>query len=212
MAKNISVQEMDGFLRQLKWVIAGGVVFFVLPLAIYAFYLERRFESFEDSLLPSLPEKLPGETPPPGDLEHLDYDPVDGQLVYVPAYSHVYHGNGEAYLLTVTLSVRNTSLQHDIVLESVRYFNTKGVEVKAYLDGPVRLPPLGTTEVVVERDDAAGGSGANFLVRWYANRPVTKPIIEAIMIDTKGQQGISFVRRGEAIGEVSSQPQIQDLE
>jgi hypothetical protein len=87
----------------------------------------------------------------------------------------------------------------------VRYFDTRGKEVKSYLDKPVRLPALGTTEVLIERDDSTGGSGANFLVEWYANQPVTEPIIEAVMIDTKSQQGISFARRGSVISEVALQ-------
>lgn len=92
-------------------------------------------------------------------------------------------------------------MDSEIVVQTVRYFDTKGKEVKSYLDKPVRLPALGTTEVLVERDDASGGSGANFLVEWYANNPVTEPIIEAVMIDTNSQQGISFARRGSVISE-----------
>ena len=172
MAKKISVGEVDSFMRQLKLVIAGGIVLFLAPLAIYAFYLERRFETFAETLQPNLPQRLAGDDLARGDLQHLAVNPVEGQVVYVPAYSHVYHGKGEPHMLTVTLSV------------------------------PVRLAPLCPTEVVVERDDAAGGSGANFLVEWYANQPVTRPVIEAVMIDTKGQQGISFVRRGSVVSEV----------
>ena len=55
--------------------------------------------------------------------------------------------------------------------------------------------------MIVEREDASGGSGANFLVEWFANHPVTAPIIEAVMIDTQSQQSISFARRGVVIKE-----------
>ncbi|MCG8653599.1 MAG: aldehyde dehydrogenase family protein, partial [Pirellulales bacterium] len=132
---------------------------------------------------------------------HLAVDPVQGQIVDVPAYSHIYHGKGRPHLLTITLSIRNTSLDNELILKSVRYHGTRGTLIRSYLDTPVRIPPLGTTEVIVERGDSSGGSGANFLVEWFSNQPVTAPIIETVMIDTHSQQGISFARRGLVIKE-----------
>lgn len=191
----------DDLLRQLKLWIGGVIALMLLLLFGYAMYLDRRLSDFEDSLSHSPPEQLPTEEGGRSDLIHLTANPVEGQVVYVPAYSHIYHGEGKPYLLTITLSVRNTSQDREIVVQSVRYFDTRGKEVKSYLEKPVRLPALGTTEVIVNRDDATGGSGANFLVQWYADQPVTEPIIEAVMIDTNSQQGISFVRRGSVISE-----------
>ncbi|APZ90965.1 DUF3124 domain-containing protein [Fuerstiella marisgermanici] len=202
MAKKVTVAEVDTFIRQLKWLIAGVVVLFVVPLIVYAVYVDRRLDSFQDSLTHSPPEELADDEPAHGDLYHLAANPVEGQVVYVPAYSHIYHGDGKPHLLAITLSVRNTSLTDEIVVKSVEYFDTKGKKVKSYLAKPVRLPALGTTEVIIKRDDASGGSGANFLVEWYARTPVTEPIIEAVMIDTNSQQGISFARRGSVISEV----------
>lgn len=206
MAKEITVQEVDTFMRGLKLLILGIILLFIVPLTIYAFYLERRLESFEDTLRHSSPAELQVDDVDRGDLHQKMTNPVEGQVVYVPAYSHVYHGDGDPYLLTVTLSVRNTSTTNEIVVKSVRYYDTKGREVKSFLEKPVRLPALGTTEVVINRDDSSGGSGANFLVQWYADTPVTEPIIEAVMIDTKLQQGISFVRRGSVISEFTPLP------
>lgn len=201
MAKRMTVEDVDSFMRQMKLLIAGVIVVFCVPLIIYAVYLDRRLAAFEDTLRHSSPEELEADAVSRGDLYHLTANPVEGQVVYVPAYSHVYHRAGDPNLLTITLSVRNTSMDSEIVVQTVRYFDTKGKEVKSYLDKPVRLPALGTTEILVERDDASGGSGANFLVEWYANNPVTEPIIEAVMIDTNSQQGISFARRGSVISE-----------
>jgi hypothetical protein len=45
---------------------------------------------------------------------------------------------------------------------------------------------------VVEQDDVRGGVGANFLVRWQADRPVHPPIVEMVMITAEATQGISF--------------------
>ena len=205
MTTKKTAEDIDTFVRQMKLLIAGIIVLFVIPLVIYGVYLNRRLDTFETRLQPNPPDQLEEDAAARGDLFHLTANPVAGQLVYVPAYSHVYHGNTKPHLLTITLSVRNTSLDSEIVVRSVNYYDTKGKRVRSYLKQPVRLPALGTTEVVVERRDASGGSGANFLVEWHAEKPVTEPIIEAVMIDTNSQQGISFVRRGSVIGEAASE-------
>lgn len=146
-------------------MVVACIAAFVVPIMIYALHLDRRLDAFEDTLRyrpPDADEGLDGTAV--RDMYHLAANPVSGQIVYVPAYSHVYHGDGDPYLLTITLSVRNTSIKDEIVVKSMRYFDTKGAELESYLAKPVRLPALGTTEVLVERDDASGGSGANFSV------------------------------------------------
>lgn len=207
MAKQLTLEEFEGFMRYVKWLGASVVVLFFVPLVIYGVYMDRRLRSFEESLRYRPPQNIEEYSTEDGP-DFLATQPAHGQIVYVPAYSHVYHQNGSPYLLTITLSVRNTSLDREIVVRSVRYFDTKGKEVKSYLAKPLRLPPLATTEFLVERDDATGGSGANFLVEWVAQDEVTEPIIEAVMIDTDGQQGISFARSGRTVRDVA--PRVQE--
>lgn len=211
MAKQVTTEEVDAFVRNLKWLIFGVALFQVAMIA-YVIRVDRQLDSFKDLMRPSLPQELEGDEVSRGDLYHLAANPVEGQVVYVPAYSHIYHGGGKPYLLAITLSVRNTSIHDEIVVKSVRYFDTKGNEVKSYLTKPVRLSALATTEVLVSREDTSGGSGANFLVEWYANEPVTEPIIEAVMIDTDSQHGISFARRGSVISEVVPTPSVNEAE
>lgn len=123
-----------------------------------------------------------------------------GQTVYVPAYSHIYSGNREnAFLLTVTLSIRNVDFHHPITITKVDYFETQGRLLRSYLDKPLILQPLESTRYIVPQKDKAGGSGANFIVKWNAAMAVNTPIIESVMIGTQNQQGISFTSRGQAI-------------
>lgn len=211
MARSLTLEEVDAFMRQVKWFIASVVALFLVPLIIYGFYLDRRLTSFENSLRYRPPEEVEEYVTNNG-TDYLSAHPVQGQVVYVPAYSHIYHGDGDPYLLTITLSVRNTSIDREIVVKSVRYFDTKGKQVKSYLAKPLRLPALATTEFLVERDDATGGSGANFLVEWSAAEKVTEPIIEAVMIDTKGQQGISFARNGRPVREIAPAQVLEENE
>lgn len=131
-----------------------------------------------------------------GDEIHLS----KGQTVYVPAYSHIYSGNRESpFLLTVTLSIRNIDLNHQITITAVDFYETQGKFLKKYLDKPVRLGPLESTRYIVPQKDKTGGSGANFLVEWKSEKAANPPIIEAVMIGTQFQQGISFTSRGQAI-------------
>lgn len=51
-------------------------------------------------------------------------------------------------------------------------------------------------EFVVAEHDTTGGSGANFIVVWSADRPVSDPVIESVMISTRAGQDLSFTSRG----------------
>ncbi|MEW6079519.1 MAG: DUF3124 domain-containing protein [Thermodesulfobacteriota bacterium] len=123
-----------------------------------------------------------------------------GQTVYVPAYSHIYIGSNEQpFLLTVTLSVRNIDPSSPITVDAVEYYDTKGTLLKKHITAPVTLGPMESVRYVVPEKDTSGGSGANFIVKWNAEKPVNSPIIESIMIGAKVQQGISFTSRGRPV-------------
>lgn len=129
-----------------------------------------------------------------------------GQIIFVPAYSHIYQGNKqEQFPLSVTLSIRNTSLTDSIVIRSVRYYNSGGKLVKQQTKENLQLAPLATTEFFIPQQDSSGGSGANFIVEWVADKKsVTEPIVEAVMISTSFQQGVSFTTSGRVIQELKS--------
>jgi hypothetical protein len=123
-----------------------------------------------------------------------------GQMLYVPAYSHIYAGNRELpLLLTVTLSIRNVDPKHSITIISVDYYGTKGKFLRKYLDQAITLSPLEATRYIIPQKDKSGGSGASFLVKWKSDEFVNPPLIESIMIGAEAQQGISFTSRGQVI-------------
>jgi len=129
-------------------------------------------------------------------------EPALRQTVYVPVYSSIYQGLGirmEQVELTATVSVRNVSATHPLVLTYVRYYDSHGAKLRDYIDGPGELGPLATVEFVVERADTAGGPGANFLVQWLGPPDIDAPLIEAVMIGQAGNAGISFTSAGRAI-------------
>jgi hypothetical protein len=123
-----------------------------------------------------------------------------GQLVYVPVYSHVYHGDYERkLLLTGILSIRNTDPAQAITISRADYYDSDGKLVRSYVTTPVTIKPMASIRYIVKESDAGGGSGANFLVQWQADAEVNEPLMEGVMIGTAGQQGISFTSRGIAI-------------
>ena len=130
-----------------------------------------------------------------------------GQSIYVPAYSHIYSGNSEhPFLLTVTLSIRNIDLYHRITITKVDYYETQGQLLQRRVDSTITLQPLESLRFVVPEKDKSGGSGANFIVEWMSDTCVNPPIVEAIMIGTQMQQGLSFTSRGVVLIEDAPKP------
>ena len=124
----------------------------------------------------------------------------DGQTIYVPAYSHIYSGDNERpFLLTVTLSIRNIDPHHQIKITLVDYYETQGRRLVKYIDPTLILEPLESLCYIIPERDKRGGSGANFIVEWTADKCVNPPIVESIMIGTQMQQGVSFTSRGQVI-------------
>ena len=125
-----------------------------------------------------------------------------GQTVYVPVYSHIFADDryrDRPFLLTATLSVRNTDPERPFTLRRVDYYDSEGALLQRYLEAPITLAPLASTHYIVPESEAKGGAGAKFLIEWQAPAAVSGPIIEAVMIGTKLQQGISFISTGRAI-------------
>lgn len=129
-----------------------------------------------------------------------------GQTIYVPVYSHIYQLNQQkTFNLTATLSFRNADLKRDLTLTKVHYYDSEGNLVKNYLESPRTIKPLASTSFVVEENDLRGGVGANFIVSWESPDPAYPPVVEAVMISTSQQQGISFISVGRVLQENSQE-------
>ncbi len=124
------------------------------------------------------------------------------QTIYVPAYSQIYVGPKEKPIdLAVTLSIRNTNAGESMTVTVVDFYDSDGNPVKTFIKSPVTIKPFGTVKFVISESDNLGGSGANFLVKWHADKRINAPVVETVMIGTKSSLGISFTSRGVVIGE-----------
>lgn len=125
-----------------------------------------------------------------------------GQTVYAAIYSYVFTGPKERlFNLAAMLSIRNTDLHNQINVISVEYYDNNGQSIKEYVQKPLNLAPLASHQFSIKESDSIGGFGANFIVKWKANKEINPPIIESVMIGTKSGQGISFVSQGKVISE-----------
>ena len=128
-----------------------------------------------------------------------------GQLVYVPSYSHIAHGNLDSagkpttLLLSSMLSVRNTDPDHAMVVRSVTYYDNAGKLLREFLEKPRTLAPLESMDAFIEHRDKSGGTGANFMVDWQADAEISVPIIETVNAYLFGAQSLAIVSRGQAV-------------
>ena len=135
-----------------------------------------------------------------------NFQAATGQTIYVPIYSHIYYENRQkSFDLAATLSIRNTDLTSPMIVKAARYYDTNGKLLRQYVEKPIQLNALASTDFVVDRNDTSGGSGANFIVEWVAETEISEPIVEAVMIGSALQQGISWISPGRAIKQANSQ-------
>lgn len=161
---------------------------------------------------PGLPP-VPTPTPSyPGATTSSRYTSADGlplsygQSLYLPIYSHLYHGDvhpktgkPSETLVSTHVSIRNTDPAMPLKVTSARYFNTDGKLLREYMAAPQTVPPLGTYELYVPRSDSSGGSGANFIIEWNADRPINPPIVEALHADIREARTLLFVTTAKPI-------------
>lgn len=124
------------------------------------------------------------------------------QTVYVPVYSNVFSGPRRLpFPMATTLALRNTDLSASLRVTSIDYYDTNGSLLRRYLAKPLALGPLASSYVHIDEKDDRGGFGANFIVRWEADKIINAPVIECVMVGATSGQGISFVSPGQEIRE-----------
>lgn len=121
-----------------------------------------------------------------------------GQTLYLPIYSHVWHGDldsrGEPAkaLVSVSVSIRNTDPARAIRVMSAQYFDTDGKRLREYVSAPRLVQPMATFELFIPRGDDTGGSGANFVIVWKSEAPASPPIVEGFHANLPAGRSIAF--------------------
>jgi hypothetical protein len=132
---------------------------------------------------------------------------VKAQSLYLPIYSHMLYGNlgkkntASHVLLSALVSIRNTDPKRPLRVLSAKYFDTQGKLLNERVPAPVVLPPLGTLELFVELNDASGGSGANFVIKWEADQPINPPLVESLHANMDSGKAVIFMTQAVPLSE-----------
>ncbi len=129
------------------------------------------------------------------------------QTLYLPIYSHMFYGNiGKSgkpshTLLSALVSIRNTDPKAALRIRSARYYDTHGKLLGERVPAATTIPPLGTLELFVELNDASGGSGANFIIKWDADQLINPPLVESLHANLDGGKAIVFTTQATPIND-----------
>lgn len=119
---------------------------------------------------------------------------------YLSIYSQIYSvSEHRTQNLTSMISIRNTSDLDTIYLLRAEYYDTHGKSVRKYVDFPIFLAPMETTEIIIDEIDISGGTGSNFIFEWKIPKNCPEPLFEGVMSSTMGQQGLSFITQAKRI-------------
>lgn len=122
----------------------------------------------------------------------------NGQHLYLPIYAFIQYGDfdrsGAARQLPVSalVSIHNTDLDKPLKVLVARYYSTEGKFLRNFLSAPRILKPIETLEFLVERRDEVGGSGANFVIQWESDVPVSPPLVQALHVEMQTNRAIVF--------------------
>ncbi|OGW37630.1 MAG: hypothetical protein A2Y97_10765 [Nitrospirae bacterium RBG_13_39_12] len=121
-----------------------------------------------------------------------------GETLYVPVYSNVYSGpKANPLQLATMLSIHNIDPKYSITMLKADYYDSNGRFVESYVKSPVTLNPFAHAYFYLKEYDKRGGPGANFIVKWRAEKKVNQPIVEALMLGVR--EGVSFLSTGHTI-------------
>ena len=63
----------------------------------------------------------------------------------------------------------------------------------------LQLKPLESFELVIDKMTYSGDTGANFIIEYSSPENLSPLLVQALMINTSGQQGLSFITEGKII-------------
>ena len=94
--------------------------------------------------------------------------------------------------VSALVSIHNTDLDKPLKLLSARYYSTEGKFLRNFISSPRILKPMETLELLVERRDVVGGSGANFVIQWESEVPISPPLVQALHVELQTNRAIVF--------------------
>ena len=120
-----------------------------------------------------------------------------GATVYVPVYTHYFSSAKRiTQTLGATVLIRNTDLRSPIKIMSATLYDSSGKKTEDLISKPFTLKALASRDMLLREMSPKEGLGACVIVKWVSEKAVNNPRIEAMMIGTRSQYGISFISEG----------------
>ena len=121
----------------------------------------------------------------------------------MPVYSSLpYRTDQSGFDMKAYVAIHNTDLRWKIRITKVVYFNHDGKPVYDFLKGnDHELGPLATKDYHIPYEDKSG-IGANFLIEWVSDSPMTEPLIECVTVSLKPNQSLTILSRGKVLREI----------
>jgi hypothetical protein len=130
-------------------------------------------------------------------INDINLDSLTSGSTYLSVYSHIYSNTEhEDISLGATVSIKNPNRFDTIFVTSAEYFDTHGKSLRNYANSPVYVSPMETVEIIINRLDKEGGSGANFIFDWKKKSTSYEPFFECVMISADASRGYSFTTQG----------------
>lgn len=130
-------------------------------------------------------------------INNINLDSLSSGSTYLSVYSHIYSNTEhEDISLGATVSIKNPNRTDTIFVTSAEYFDTHGKSLRNYANSPVYVSPMETVEIIINRLDKEGGSGANFIFEWKKKPSSYEPFFECVMISSDASRGYSFTTQG----------------
>ncbi|MGF1507997.1 MAG: DUF3124 domain-containing protein [Myxococcota bacterium] len=124
------------------------------------------------------------------------------QLLYVPVYSSLLHFDQRVIAqYSANVSIRNTDLTRSLTIRFADYYDNDGELIYTFLTEPKTLGPLGSLVFFIPEGDRKGGPGANLLVEWTSDTPISVPLVESVMMSNTGARGFAFTSPAKVLRE-----------
>jgi hypothetical protein len=123
-----------------------------------------------------------------------------GQTIYASDYSAARIGErGLSLGLVSTLFIRNTDTTRSITVLSVDSYDSGGKKHISYLKNSMNLNPLAIADFHIVQDSAPEGLASSVIIKWRSKDLATEPLVEIVIVGTRGGQGVAFVSTGKVI-------------
>ena len=184
------------FILHFSWVTLAVVMALLMRVLVGQSEIIEDLEELEEAETQqiSLDDRLPATLKP---LAGTAPAALVSNKIYLPFYRTLYVEEDRAVnKIYATLSVHNTSSEHDLIINKLTYFDDMGEMTSERLKEAHVLPPMASAEFYVGPQQPETAKVAAALLEWSSEASISPPLVEAIIAGKYGAKGFSMISRG----------------